>query len=298
MLVPVKRRQLWAGESRTARVDYRGWFSALDRKVRGVDRTVLYTGVSIQHWRRDDREREAGATATLPGAVRYRPRPSVPSKLDPNKAIIEARLAEYPKLTATRLFKEVREAGYPGSYSQVKRYVRRVRPRPPEEPVQRFETPPGHQGQVDFADFRLPWGKRHALIVVLGYSRLLWLRYYERQTMPVVMQRAGVGVPVLRGRPVGVAGRPDEGGDHRERPCRGRSAGRESGVPALQRPLGVRSRACDPYRSHTKGMVEWPIRYIRNNCFYGREFVSDDDLNARTQLWLRRRGPTLGSVAR
>ena len=55
------------------------------------------------------------------------------------------------------------------------------------EPVRRFETPPGHQGQVDFADFRLPWGKRHALIVVLGYSRRMWLRFYERQTMPVVM---------------------------------------------------------------------------------------------------------------
>ena len=121
-------------------------------------------------------------------AVRYRPRPPVPSKLDPYKAIIDARLAEYPKLTATRLFKEVRDAGYPGSYSQVKRYVRRVRPRPPEEPVQRLETPPGHQGQVDFADFRLPWGRRHALIVVLGYTRLMWLQYYERQTMPVVMR--------------------------------------------------------------------------------------------------------------
>ena len=32
---------------------------------------------------------------------------------------------------------------------------------------------------MDFADFRLPWGKRHALIVVLGYSR---------QTMRVVMR--------------------------------------------------------------------------------------------------------------
>ncbi len=56
------------------------------------------------------------------------------------------------------------------------------------QPVQRFETPPGHQGQVDFADFRLPWGKRHALIVVLGYSRRMWLRFYERQTMAVVME--------------------------------------------------------------------------------------------------------------
>ena len=41
----------------------------------------------------------------------------------------------------------------------------------------RFETPPGHQAQVDFAEFKLPWGKRYALLVVLGYSRLLWLRF-------------------------------------------------------------------------------------------------------------------------
>ena len=29
---------------------------------------------------------------------------------------------------------------------------------------------------------------RHALIVVLGYSRQMSLRFYERQTMPVVMR--------------------------------------------------------------------------------------------------------------
>jgi hypothetical protein len=47
----------------------------------------------------------------------------------------------------------------------------------------RFETPPGHQAQVDFAECRFPWGKRFALLVVLGCSRLLWLRFYPRQTM-------------------------------------------------------------------------------------------------------------------
>ena len=70
----------------------------------------------------------------------------------------------------------------------MKRYVREVRPREPEEPARRFETPPGHQGRVDFADLRLPWGRRHAPVVVLGYSRLMWLGYYERQTMRVVMR--------------------------------------------------------------------------------------------------------------
>ena len=113
------------------------------------------------------------------GAVRYGPRPRRPSKLDPYKGIIHARLTEYPKLSAVRLFNEVQAAGYRAGYGQVKRYLRKVRPREPVEPVHGFETPPGHQGQVDFADFRLPWGRRHALIVVLGYSRLMWMRFYE-----------------------------------------------------------------------------------------------------------------------
>ena len=58
----------------------------------------------------------------------------------------------------------------------------------------RFETPPGHQAQVDFAEFRLPWGKRHALIVVLGYSRQMWLGFYERQTM-MAAQLADLKMP-------------------------------------------------------------------------------------------------------
>jgi transposase len=53
--------------------------------------------------------------------------------------------------------------------------------------VVRFETAPGKQAQVDFAEFRLPWGKRFALLVVLGPSRLLWMRFYPCQTMQTVI---------------------------------------------------------------------------------------------------------------
>ena len=49
-----------------------------------------------------------------------------------------------------------------------------------------LETPAGRQGQVDFATFTLPWGRRHALVVVLSHSRLLWLCFYRRQTMAVL----------------------------------------------------------------------------------------------------------------
>ena len=120
------------------------------------------------------------------GASRYSPRPRRPHKLDPYKGIIDARLAEFPRLSAQRLFDEVRAAGYAGGYSRVRDYVHEVRPRDPAEPAVRFETPPGRQGQVDFGTFTLPWGRRHALLVVLGHSRLLWLRFYPRQTMAVL----------------------------------------------------------------------------------------------------------------
>ena len=121
------------------------------------------------------------------GRTRYASRPRGPLRLDPYKGIIEARLGEFPKLSAQRLFDEVRAAGYPGGYSRVRDYVRQVRPREPAEAAVRFETPPGRQGQVDFGTFTLPWGRRHALVVVLGHSRLLWLRFYRRQTIAVLI---------------------------------------------------------------------------------------------------------------
>lgn len=242
----------------------------------GVSRRTVY------HWIETgqlDRELDAEP-------VRYGPRRRVPSKLDPYKAIIDERLSTYPKLSATRLYQEVRESGYAGSYSQVKRYVRRVRPRAEPEPERRFETPPGRQGQVDFAEFVLPWGKRHALVVVLGYSRMLWLQYYERQTMETVVRGLEAAFAFFGGVPsellfdqmraVVVGDRRREGGrllENRE-------------FLRFGAHWGFRIRACRAGRAQTKGKVERPIRYVRSSFFYGREFVSDDDLNARARLWL------------
>ena len=50
--------------------------------------------------------------------------------------------------------------------------------------------------------------------------------------------------------------------------------------------------------TQAKGKVERPIRYIRESFFYGRKFVSDEDLNEQAQRWLegtanvRRHGTT------
>jgi transposase len=90
--------------------------------------------------------------------LHYKSRPPQPRKIDPYRGILHSRLEEFPALSTVRLYDELRAGGYEGGYTRVKDYVRQVRPRPTIEPMVRFETPPGHQAQVDFAHFRLPWG--------------------------------------------------------------------------------------------------------------------------------------------
>jgi len=142
----------------------------------GVSRRTVYHWIETAQL---DRELDDAA-------VIYKSRPPVPKKLDRYTGIIQARLQLYPRLTAQRLFEEIRSDGYAGGYTQLKDYVREIRPRDLDDTVRRFETPAGFQGQVDFASFNLPWGRRYALIVVLGYSRLLWLKFFARQSMQIL----------------------------------------------------------------------------------------------------------------
>lgn len=219
--------------------------------------------------------------------VRYKARAPVKRKIDDYRGIIHSRLEEFPKLSAVRLFEEIRAAGYAGGYTQLKEYVRLVRPRPPIESVVRFETPPGHQAQVDFAHFRLPWGRRWALLVVLGYSRLLWLRFFVRQDMRVLFEGleaafgffGGVPREILfdQMRAVVVA-------DHR---LGGGRLIENAEFSRFAYHWDFRPRACRPYRAQTKGKVERPIRYLRESFFYGRHFVSDEDLEAQAMVWLK-----------
>jgi len=109
--------------------------TALAREL-GISRRTVYHWIETGQLDRDLDEE----------TVRYKSRPPVPTKLDPYKPIIRDRLREFPELTAVRLLEEITAAGYPGGCAQLKEYVRQVRPRPPADPVVRFETDPGVQG--------------------------------------------------------------------------------------------------------------------------------------------------------
>ncbi len=242
----------------------------------GVSRRTIHYWIETG---RLDRELSAGAGG-------YAPRPPVAHKLDPYKPIIDARLEAFPKLSAKRLFDEVRAAGYPGCYENVRNYVRVARPREPADPPVRFETPAGRQGQVDFGTFTLPWGRRHALVVVLGYSRLLWLSFYPRQTMAVLMEALESAFEVFGGVPEELLFDQMRAVVLSDDRAAGGGLLLNAEFLRFARHWGFDPRACRPYRARTKGKVERPIRYIRESFFYGRSFANDDDLNAQAAGWL------------
>lgn len=249
--------------------------SAIAKQL-GIGRRTIY------HWIETGQlDRDVDAEA-----VTYTPRPPVVTKLAPYEDYIRGRLEDFPRLTAVRLFEEVRAAGYPGGYTQVKEFVRQVRPKPSVEEVQRFETPPGRQGQVDFAHTRLPWGTRHGLVVTLGFSRLLWLQFYRRQDMRTLFEGLEAAFQFFGGVPEELLFDQMRSVITRDLRAEGGRLVENAEFLRFARHWGFRPRACRPYRAKTKGKVERPIRYIRDRFLYGRGFAGDADLNAQALRWL------------
>ena len=59
----------------------------------GISRRTVHHWITTRQLERD-----------LDAEVHYRPRPPVPTKLDPYKPLLAARLTEFPELSAIRLF--------------------------------------------------------------------------------------------------------------------------------------------------------------------------------------------------
>jgi transposase len=80
------------------------------------------------------------------------PRSAKPTKLDDYRTYLKARVeAAHPDwIPATVLFDEIAALGYQGCVRTVRSYLATLKPTRRDDPLVRFETPPGHQMQVDW----------------------------------------------------------------------------------------------------------------------------------------------------
>jgi transposase len=166
--------------------------------------------------------------------------------------------------------------------------VRQLRPVPAPEAAVRFETPAGRQGQVDFAEFHFPWGKRYALLVVLGYSRVLWCQFSPRQDMRTLLTGLEEAFLAFGGVPQELLFDQMRSVITRDLRLQGGALVHNLEFLRFAHHWGFTPRACRPYRAQTKGKVERPVRYLRENLVYGRTFLNDADLAQQCADWLTR----------
>jgi transposase len=228
----------------------------------------------------------AGVEAQRAGLSVSRPRRT--QLLDAYEAVMEELLARYPDLTGVRLFEELRQRGYAGSYSSVRLRLRELRPRSAPRPVVRFETGPGVQAQMDYATYDLDFseeGRRrvYAFSYVLAYCRRQYLRFVEAQDLETTLRQhvrafdyfGGVAATCLYDNmKVVVQGYDDDVPLYNQR------------FLAFATHYGFRPQACRPYRPQTKGKVERPFAYVETNLLNGRTFRTLAHLNEFTPTWL------------
>jgi transposase len=154
----------------------------------------------------------------------------------------------------------------------------------------RFETPPGHQLQIDFGETRVPIGEEsvrlYLFVATLGYSRRLFVQPFrhERQSAwfdgieAAFNYFGGLPQEVLLDNARALVDRHDV--VTREVTFHGR-------LVAFARYWDFRPRACAPYRARTKGKDERGVGYVKRNAIVGHKFASWSALEGHLDWWMR-----------
>ena len=210
-----------------------------------------------------------------------------PAMVEPFVPFIQDTLARFPTLRASRLYRMVRERGYPGAPDHFRAIVARYRPREAAEAYLRLRTLPAEQGQIDWAHFgKLLVGRARrplmAFVMVLSYSRHLFVRFYLSATMASFLDAHVQAFSFFNAVPRTLLY------DNL------RSAVLERVHDAIRfhptllelaawyhfqpRPVAVA-------RGNEKGRVERAIRFVRDRFFAARRFADMADLNAQALEW-------------
>jgi transposase len=170
-------------------------------------------------------------------------------------------------IPATVLYREIVERGYRGGQSQLRAFMRTLRPTLPADPVVRFETAMGEQLQVDWVEFRKGAAPLHAFCATLGYSRASYVEFVSDMKVATLIashERAFAafgGVPrrILYDNMKTVVLERDVYGEGQHR--------YHAGFLDYAGHCGFIIKLCRPYRAKTKGKVERFNGYLRRSFY-------------------------------
>lgn len=189
---------------------------------------------------------------------------------------------------ATWIFDKIKSLGYAGKYDTVRYFVQPLKKQKAKTAYIRFETEPGRQAQMDWADFKVlePDGNGffvYLFIMVLGFSRAMFACFVDRCTLQAFMEShikafyylGGVPAEILYDnmRHVVII---DKTGQRHFNPE----------VTDFAAHYGFNPQACPPYSPWVKGKAERPIDYIRERFWRGYRFESIQEANRDLLHWL------------
>lgn len=226
---------------------------------------------------------------TLPALIPRR------SKLDPFLPRLRTLLEKFPHLSAVRLHEEIQKEGYAGSASILRERLRGgLRPGPKKEPVIRFETDPGEQGQMDWSPYTLRFedGRKETVLCfsyILGYSRRQYIDFTLRREFHTMIRRHRDAFEYFGGVPRHCLYDGEktvllrwEGGYPVYNPA----------FVAFSTHYNCRPVGCKARRPQTKGKVERPFQYVEDNLLAGRTFKDLEDLRRTARWWLAEKSDT------
>ena len=188
---------------------------------------------------------------------------------------------------ATRVHELVVKQGYQGGYETVKRYVRDIKEQRDRIAYLRFETLPGQQAQVDFADFQTVSSDGnmrtlYVFLMVLGYSRQMYIEFVERCTMTVFLDCHQNAFRFLGGVPAEILY------DNMKNVVVRRHVGKAAFNTTFldfTAHYSFKPSACPPYSPWYKGKVERPIDYLRERFWRGYQYTDLDQANRDALDW-------------
>ena len=232
--------------------------------LRAIAREV---GCAVNTVRRQLRLGEQGAQVSRPERAA---RVARPRKLAAFEDYLRSRQAAAVPLwiPATVLFREIVERGYAGGQSQLRAFMRTLKPKPVVEALVRFETPPGEQMQVDWVEFRATGTPvLYAFCATLGYSRASFVEFVSDMKVDTLIAChehaftafGGVVKKVLYDNMKTVVLERDHYGDGQHR--------FHAGFLDYAHHSGFVIKLCRPYRAKTKGKVERFNGYLRRSFY-------------------------------
>jgi transposase len=233
--------------------------------------------------------------ATLAAALGTAPRPPhVVSSVEPYREVVQRLLDQGVEMKA--IFHRLQDDyGYLGSYTSVRRYVHKLRPKEPEAVV-RVHTAPGEEVQVDFGSVGQLYDpgsgrarRAYVFVATLCYSRHQYAELVFDQKVPtwIALHRRAFeswgGVPQrvvpdnLKAAVVKVLVHDPVLGEAYRR---------------MAQHYGFVISPTRPYTARHKGKVENGVHYVKRNFMAGQEFVDILVANQRLKTWVQERAGT------